>query len=244
MIDIHCHLLPNIDDGPSSWEESLELARLSSGEGVETAVATPHWIKGSGWEPEPDKVRDMVYELNERLKAENNPLKVLPGMEVGITENLAELVDKGRILTLGGGSHLLVETPFISIPHGIEGLIHRIKEAGVVPIFAHPERCREVQSNPKRLKDIFDAGALIQVTSTSFLGYFGNEARQCATSLAKEGFIHMVASDAHSPKERPPIIDKTFSILNSILGQEGARAIKERAFQVIPYTISNSKNSL
>ena len=102
----------------------------------------------------------MVYELNTRLKEENIPLKVLPGMEVGITENLAELVDKGRILTLGGGSHLLVETPFISIPYGIEGLIHRIKEAKIVPKFAHPERCREVQSNPKRLKDIFAARGL------------------------------------------------------------------------------------
>ncbi len=181
------------------------------------------------------KVR-MVYELNKRLKEENIPLKVLPGMEVGITANLAELVDKGRVLTLGGGSHLLVETPFISIPYGIEGLIHRIKEAGIVPIFAHPERCREVQSNPKRLKDIFDAGALIQVTTASFLGYFGNGAKQCATSLAKEGLVHLVASDAHSPKERPPVINKAFSILHDILGEEGSRAIKERALLVISCT--------
>jgi len=233
VIDIHCHLLPNIDDGPSSWEESLELAQMLSEEGVKIAITTPHWIKGSGWEPEPDKIKDMVDELNERLEKKKIPLKVLPGMEVGITENILELVNQGRILTLNSSPYLLIETPFISIPYGIEEVIFRLKESGIVPIFAHPERCREVQSNLKRLKDLSDTGALIQITTSSLLGYFGNEAMECAITLAKEGLVHFVASDAHSSKKRPPIINEAASILNNILGQERVKALKDNAYQVI-----------
>ena len=233
MIDIHCHLLPNIDDGPSSWEESLKLGRLLTEEGVKIAVTTPHWIKGSGWEPEPDKIKGMVDELNKRLEKEKIPLKVLPGMEVGITENILELFNQGRILTLNSSPYLLIETPFISIPYGIEEVIFRLKESGIVPILAHPERCREVQGNLKRLKDLSDTGALIQITTSSLLGYFGNEAMECAITLAKEGLVHFVASDAHSSKKRPPIINEAVSILNNIVGQERVKALKDNAYQVI-----------
>ncbi|MFQ5788404.1 MAG: tyrosine-protein phosphatase, partial [Thermodesulfobacteriota bacterium] len=233
MIDIHCHLLPNIDDGPRSWDESLELAQMLSEEGVKIAITTPHWIKGSGWEPEPDKIKDMVDELNERLEKEKIPLKVLPGMEVGITENILELVNQGRILTLNSSPYLLIETPFISIPYGIEEVIFRLKESGIVPIFAHPERCREVQSNRERLKDLSDTGALIQITTSSLLGYFGNEAMESAITLTKEGLVHFVATDAHSSKKRPPIIIEAFSILNNIVGQERVKALKDNAYQVI-----------
>ncbi len=233
MIDIHCHILPKIDDGPSSWEESIELARLFLEEGVETAVTTPHWIKGSHWEPEPNQVIKMVGILNEKLKRGNISLNVLPGMEVGITENLIDLLDEGRILTLGGGSHLLLESPFISIPHGTGGLINRLKKLGITTIFAHPERCQEVQSNPKRLAEIFDSGALIQVTSTSLLGHFGKGPKSCAFWLAKNGLIHLMASDAHSPKNRPPLIKGPLSILTDIIGQEATRSIEERTYEII-----------
>jgi len=240
MIDIHCHLLPNIDDGPDTWAESLDLARLCSEEGVEIAVTTPHWIKGSGWEPEPELIKSMVDELNEKLEKSTIPLSVLPGMEVGIAENLINLLHDGEILTIGGGSYILLETPFISIPYGTEEIIFGLKGSGVIPIFAHPERCLEIQSSPKRLNDLLDTGALIQVTTSSILGFFGRSAKECAIRLAKEGLIHLFASDAHSPTNRPPIINKAYSALDNIIGQENTNALKLRASQITKKILDNN----
>jgi protein-tyrosine phosphatase len=234
MIDIHCHLLPDIDDGPDSWEESLELAKLLTNEGVEIVITTPHWIQGSAWQPESGHVIDLVDELNLKLREKDIPLSVLPGMEVGINEKLAELVSGGKILTLGGGNHILVETPYVSIPFGIKEIIFRLKVSGFEPIMAHPERCGEIQANPKILKDIVDSGASAQVTTSSFLGYFGKGARECAIRLAKEGLIHFVASDAHSPDKRPPEIKKALLMLEDIIGKAEAKTIKDRAIRIIP----------
>ena len=233
MIDIHCHLLPAIDDGPASWEESLELARLLLNEGVETAITTPHWIKGSEWQSDSSYVLELVDELNLKLGEEKIPLKVLPGMEIGINENLVELAKDGKILMLGGGNHILMETPYVSIPYGIKEIIFRLKVSGFEPILAHPERCGEIQSNPKGLKDIVDSGALIQVTTSSLLGYFGKRARECAISLAKDGLVHFVASDAHSPYKRPPIIKEAITLLKNVIGEESTRAIEQRGLQII-----------
>jgi len=233
MIDIHCHLLPNIDDGPGSWEESLELARMYSEEGIEIAVTTPHWIKGSLWEPDPNQVIKMAGVLNQKIKGENIPLKILPGMEVGITDNLIELLDNGSVLTLGGGSHLLLESPFTSIPYRIEELIVRLKKIGITTILAHPERCQEVQSNPKRLESMVESGALIQITSSSLLGHFGIKPKDCATWIARHGLIHLIASDAHSPTNRPPLFRKPLSILREIIGPEATRTVEERTHNIM-----------
>jgi protein-tyrosine phosphatase len=233
LIDIHCHLLPGIDDGPNSWEESVKLAKLLSNEGVDTAIATPHWIKGSEWQTDSSHVLELVNELNLKLGEEKIALNVLPGMEIGINENLVDLTRNGKILTLGGGNHILVETPYVSIPYGIKEIIFRLKVSGIEPILAHPERCGEIQSNPKALKDIVDSGALIQVTTSSLLGYFGKRAKECAISLAKEGLVHFVASDAHSPDKRPPIIKEALTLLKNLIGEENTRAIERRGLQII-----------
>jgi protein-tyrosine phosphatase len=233
MIDIHCHLLPNIDDGPTSWEESLELARMYDGEGIQTAVTTPHWIKGSPWEPDPNQVIEMVGVLNEKTKAENIPLKILPGMEVGMTDNLIELLNNRSVLTLGGGSHILLESPFTSMPYKIEELIVRLKHIGITTILAHPERCQEVQSNPKRLESMVESGALIQITSSSLLGHFGLKPKVCATWIARHGLIHLIASDAHSPTNRPPLFREPLSILREIIGPEATRTLEERTYNII-----------
>ncbi len=233
LVDIHCHLLPNIDDGPDSWEESLALARLLSDEGVETAITTPHWIKGSEWEPKTGDVVRLTDELNLRLGNEKVLLHVLPGMEIGINENLVELSKKGEILTLGNGNHILLETPYVSIPYGIKEIIFRLKVSGLEPVMAHPERCGEIQANPKVLKDILDSGALLQVTTSSLLGHFGKRARECAISLAREGLIHFIASDAHSPDGRPPIIREAVELLESLIGEVNTRAIEQRSLEIV-----------
>ncbi len=233
MVDIHCHLLPNVDDGPAEWEESIEMARLAVQDGISISVTTPHWIQGTKWEPNPDEIREKVNEFNRRLKDEKIPLTVLPGMEVGISDNLPELVSAGRILTLGGSNYLLVEIPFISFPHGIEEIILRLKTIGISPILAHPERNKEVQTNPKRVLELVKGGASVQVTAGSCCGYFGEEARRCVLELAKSGAIHAVASDAHNVDKRPPIVTEGLKALEGVIGGEQIELLLASTYRFI-----------
>jgi protein-tyrosine phosphatase len=231
MIDIHCHLLPNIDDGPSSWEESLEMARIASQDGIQMTIATPHWIQGTKWEPNPDEIKKKVNELNNKLKENEIPLNVLPGMEVGISENLFELVSSGEVLTLGESHYLLIEIPFVSVPPAIEEIIFNLKDVGIHPVLAHPERNQELQKNPKKILELTRTGAFIQVTSGSFCGDFGEKAKRCAIQFAKDGVIDAVASDAHSTVKRPPIITDGLRGLEEFIGKDQIKALVANSYR-------------
>ena len=233
MIDIHCHLLPNIDDGPSSWEESLEMARMASQDGIRVTIATPHWIQGTKWEPNPHEIIRKVDELNKKLKENEIPLNVLPGMEVGISENLPKLVSSGEVLTLGGSRYILVETPFVSIPHGIKEILSNLKVIGIHPVLAHPERNQELQKNPKKILELSNAGAFIQVTSGSFCGNFGEKAKRCVIQFAKDGVIEAVASDAHSTEKRPPIVTNGLKVLEEFIGKDQIEALIANTYRFV-----------
>jgi protein-tyrosine phosphatase len=218
IVDIHCHFLPNVDDGPTTWEESLEMARIAYQDGIRVAVTTPHFIQGTRWEPDSAVIKNKVEELNRKLIVNEIPLTILPGMEIGISENLSELLSAGRILTLGEGNFILLEIPFISLPYGIEEIIFNLKTIGVSPILAHPERNKEIQKSPSRVKELVSAGAFVQVTAGSACGYFGESARRCLFDLAKQGVIHAVASDAHNSHARPPLVTEGLRVLEESIG--------------------------
>jgi protein-tyrosine phosphatase len=156
MIDLHCHLLPNIDDGPKSWEESMEMVSIAHKDGIRGAVTTPHWIQGTNWQPDSSTVKEKVNELNMKLEAEGIDFKVYPGMEIGITTNLADLVSSGEILTLAEGDYLLVEVPYYSLPLGMDEIISGLRAIGRTAILAHPERSKELQECPERILDLVD----------------------------------------------------------------------------------------
>jgi len=233
MVDIHCHLLPNVDDGPTEWEESLEMARMAVRDGISISVTTPHWIQGTKWEPHPDEIREKVNEFNHKLKDEKIPLTVLPGMEVGISENLPELVNSGRVLTLGDSNYLLLEIPFISLPFGIEEVIFKLKTNGIVAVLAHPERNKEIQKNPKRVLELVKAGALVQITAGSCCGYFGEKAQRCVLELAKSGDIHAVASDSHDLDKRPPNLTEGLKVLERVIGAEQIELLLANTYSFI-----------
>jgi len=233
MIDIHCHLLPNVDDGPTSWDDSLEMARIASQDGIQIAVTTPHWIQGTKWEPSPNEINEKVEVLNKKLKENEIPLTILPGMEVGISENLRKLVSSGEVLTLGKSNYLLVEIPYVSLPYGIEEIIFNLKVVGIYPILAHPERNQELQKNPKRILELVNAGAFIQVTAGSFCGLFGERAKQCVMQFARFGVLHAVASDAHSVKERAPILTGGLKVMEELVGREEVHLLLANAHRFI-----------
>ncbi len=233
MIDLHCHLLPNIDDGSKSWEESIEMVSIAHKDGIRGAVTTPHWIQGTNWQPDSGTVKEMVNELNIKLEGEGIEFKVYPGMEIGMTTNIVDLVSSGEILTLAEGDYLLLEIPYYSLPFGMEEIISGLRAIGKTAILAHPERCKELQESPRRILHLKDWGALVQITASSLYGDFGDQAKKCALEFAKMGAIDIVSSDGHSTTRRRPIVSKALRILEDEIGVQRVNAIIDNSYKVI-----------
>lgn len=232
MIDLHCHLLPNIDDGPKSWEESLEMATIASQDGIEGAVCTPHWIQGTKWEPEPSAVIGKVNEFNARLSEKGIDFEVYPGMEIGITANLTDFVSSGLVLSLAQGKYILLEVPFYSLPYGIEEIIVSLQDIGKEVILAHPERGREFQENPSRILDFKELGVYLQITAGSLCGDFGEKAKKCSLDFAAMGILDIVSSDAHSMRRRRPIISSGLKVLEAEFGSDIVLELVENSYEI------------
>jgi protein-tyrosine phosphatase len=202
MIDLHCHVLPGIDDGPETIERSIELARAARVAGIDTLVATPH--VNARTPNDAHTIAARVDEVNARLAEEGVDVEVLPGAEIAIT-HLAEIepAELSR-LTLGGGGWLLVEPPFTLVAPGLEGLVMGLQRQDFGVVLAHPERCPALQRDRDVVRSLVDAGVLMSITAGSLVGRFGGEVRSYALELAQEGLLHNVTSDAHDSVRRPP----------------------------------------
>jgi protein-tyrosine phosphatase len=202
MIDLHCHVLPGIDDGPETIEGSLTLARAAVAAGIDTLVATPHvsWR----YRNDAETIARLVEELNTRLAAEGLALEVRPGAEIAMTI-LVELepAELGR-LGLGGGPWLLVEPPFTEVARGLDAVLLEFQRQGHRILLAHPERCQAFHRDPRMLESLVRGGVLTSVTAGSLVGRFGREVRRFALEMARDGLIHNVTSDAHDHDRRPP----------------------------------------
>lgn len=233
MIDIHCHLLPNIDDGPNSWDESLEMVRIAFEDGIRGAVTTPHWIEGTNWQPSAGTVRAMVEEMNARIVELGIEFRVYPGMEIGIIADLVRVVSSGEVLPLADGDFVLIEIPFYSLPLGMEEVIIGLESTGKKAVLAHPERNREFQARPSRIKNLMNLGPLVQVTAGSLTGNFGDSAKRCAIEFARMDALHFVSSDAHSVKHRSPVVSKGLAVLQKEIGSEKTDEIIANSYKVI-----------
>lgn len=202
MIDLHCHLLPAVDDGPPELGSALEMARLQLSVGVGTVAATPHVSPGIPTSPE--TIERGVAELEVALRAARLPLRVTTGAEVDLQCALEYDDAVLARLTLGGGSWLLVEAPLGRVSVPLEPIVGRLLERGHRVLLAHPERSPAVQRDPDLLRRLAGAGVLTQLTATSFSGRFGGTVQRFAERLLEDGLVHSVASDAHDPRRRPP----------------------------------------
>ncbi len=201
-VDIHTHLLPGIDDGPREMSASLDIARRAAVDGTEIMVATPHQrdvMLGSSIQ----HVRDLVSELNGRLRAEEEPhrpvVRIVNGMENHIEPGLPDWVENGRALPISDTRFILSEPPFSSYPDYVDDVLARLQDLHLVPIIAHPERNAVLQRDVKRVRRMVEDGMLVQLTAGSLLGDFGRPAQRFAEQLVRNGSAHFVASDTHRP---------------------------------------------
>ena len=201
-IDLHCHILPGIDDGPKTINESLEMARIFEQAGYTHVVATPHAVPGTTWMPAPEKIRDRLDELNQAIAKVGIKLKVLPGMEIALDPNIADLLDQGKVQTLAGTSYILIEPPFQRFPLGWEEVFFAVLSKGYMVLLAHPERCAQLIAKPHLCDQLIESGVYFQVNWDSFLGNHGRATEKMAFYLATKGYIHCLATDSHDSNNR------------------------------------------
>ena len=207
MIDLHCHVLPGVDDGPATLEDTLELCRAASAAGTRTVVATPH----VSWEW-PGVTSHVVHEGVERVRAAvleaGIDIEVLSGAEIAMTRAADLSGEELTALRLGGGPFLLLECPLSPVAAGIEQLVARLAEDGHRILLAHPERSPAMQRHPDLLRSLVqDVGALTSVTAAAFTGRFGGVVERFARGMLEEGLVHDIASDGHrAGGGRPPSI--------------------------------------
>jgi len=202
VIDLHCHVLPGIDDGPATVEGSLALARAAVAAGMRTLVATPH--VSPRYPNDAATIAGVLGEVSVRLGEEDIPLELRAGAEIAMTR-LAEMEPAELFgLGLGGGPWLLIEPPFAAAAAGLDTIVRDLLRRGHRVVLAHPERCPAFQRDPAMLKALVDEGVLASITAGSLVGSFGGDVRRFALGLLEEDLVHNVASDAHDHLRRPP----------------------------------------
>ncbi len=227
MIDLHTHILPGVDDGADTEDEAVEFARMALQDGVRAVVATPHCNEGSYFNQLSD-VQAGVTRLRERLTREALDLEIVPGAEVHLCPDLVERVRDGRAPTLGdNGKTLLLELSLTQYPVELENLVFQLKLAGLEIVLAHPERIRYFQEDRKRYENLVRIGAYGQITTGSILGVFGRRAREYSEELLRKGLVHVVASDAHSLRGRPPVLTPAIEQMIPLVGEQRARSMAE-----------------
>ncbi|NLF70109.1 MAG: capsular biosynthesis protein [Candidatus Anammoximicrobium sp.] len=219
FVDIHCHLVPGLDDGAQSWEQSLLMAGMAATDGIQTIVVTPHQL-GNFAHNSGQAIRARAAELQQFLNHHQIALRVLPGADVRIEPGMLEKLRSGDVLTLADrGKHVLLELPH-ELYFPLDELLESLRRAGMVGILSHPERNQGLLKQPRLLPPLVDAGCLMQITCGSLLGTFGAASQQLSEWMLDEGLVHFLATDAHGHKARRPLMKHAFERARQMVGEE------------------------
>jgi protein-tyrosine phosphatase len=222
VIDLHCHILPGIDDGAKDVSVSLAMARASVEQGVTAIACTPHILPGLYHNSGP-AIRQATQELQDIFAREGIPLQLVTGADVHMTPDFVAGLRSGRLLSIADSRYVLVEPPHHTAPPQLEEFFFNLVMAGYVPILTHPERLSWVPSRYEMIKRLVRGGVWMQVTAGSFAGAFGPNALYWAERMLDEGCIHLLASDAHDAERRPPTLAAGREIVAKRVGAEEAQ---------------------
>lgn len=233
MIDLHCHLLPGIDDGSSDEETSLAMARMAIRDGIRCIACTPHVYPGL-YDNTTAQIREHVARLQATLDAKELALRLVVGADAHLTPELLDRLRAGTVPTLNGTRYFLLEPPHHVCPPRFEDSVFRFTLAGYVPIITHPERLTWVADHYAVFDEMSRRGVWMQVTAGSLTGRFGRGAMYWGERLLMDGLVHILATDAHAPVRRPPLLAEGRAAAERIVGREEAlRLVVERPQAVI-----------
>ena len=236
MIDIHCHLLPGIDDGPETMQMSVVMARTAVANGITHSVVTPH-IHHGRWENSAPVIKALALNFKRVLMQEDIPLQIGVAAEVRIGVEIMEQINRRQIPFLGFWGDfkvMLLEMPHSHIPMGIESLVDWLMERGILPMIAHPERNKDVHRDPGKLAPLLARGCLVQLTASSISGRWGQPSRQRALELLERGVVTVLASDAHNLKHRPPDLNDGRDAAAEVIGEDAAwRLVVDNPWKIV-----------
>lgn len=222
MIDIHHHIIPQIDDGAQDDEMTLKMLKMAVEEGITKIIATPHYILGCNQYKEYEDIVNRVQYVNEIAKNNNLNIEIYPGNEVFIDSGIDEWVINKKVVTLNHSKYLLVESSLSGVPDFIDQVLYQLQLKGIIMILAHPERYKNIQKSPNKLIPHIEKGMLVQVNVGSILGIFGEEVQKTVENLIKHNMVHFVATDAHSDGRRSPKCKEAFTKVIEWVGEEKA----------------------
>ena len=223
MIDIHCHLLPEVDDGPKSWDVSIEMCRMAAADGITHSVATPH--ANDRYPYDRRYLSGLLDQLREKVGPASE-LQLSLGCDLHLSfENLERVLEQPHTYTIGETNYLLIELSNFSVPAGLGECFTRLAERGLTPILTHPERNPILQQTPQRIPEWAEQGCLIQVTASSLTGFWGERPEIIARWLLDRSAVHILASDAHDTRRRVPNLSAARAVAEDIVGEEYADAL-------------------
>jgi protein-tyrosine phosphatase len=228
VIDLHNHLLPGIDDGAKAVEETLEFLRMARRDGVRTVVATPH-MKPGVYDNRREGILEQVALVRAAQKGdEADGVELLPGAEVFFTADVVDRARRGELMTVADrGRYVLLELPYQQVPMRVDETIFQLRLVGLTPIMAHPERVAYYLEDIERVAASVRLGALTQVTGSSITGLFGSKARDFAFRMLDRNLVHVVSSDSHDVRYRPPLLSPAAEVLRRRMGDEAAHRMLE-----------------
>lgn len=222
MLDLHCHILPGIDDGAPDLATALQMARMAVDDGIHTIICTPHIYPGM-YDNDAVGIRTAIQALQRVLDAEGIILRLLEGADVHLQPDLVASIRGGRIPTLAGSRYLLLEPPHHVAPPRFEASVFELTVAGFVPVITHPERLSWLEQNYSMVQRLAHAGVWMQLTSGSLTGRFGRRPKYWSERMLDEGIVHLLATDAHHPQRRPPLLAEGRDAAAARIGDTEAR---------------------
>lgn len=232
MIDMHSHILVNVDDGPETTEETFQLFEQAIAEGITTIISTSHALHPLYHVP-CHVVNEQIAQYQQEIDSRNMPLTLYPGHEVRLAGNIVELYETGQLHTLARSNYMLLELPSGFVPTYSSAIIYNLLTVGITPIIAHPERNAAIAKNPNILKQLILEGALAQMTAGSLAGKFGKSIQQLSLQLVQSNLVHTYGSDVHNVKSRPFLFEKGLRFLEKEKQLEAVDVFLENNTRII-----------
>ncbi|MCT6850782.1 MAG: tyrosine protein phosphatase [Staphylococcus epidermidis] len=230
MIDLHCHMLPAVDDGAQTLVTSLRMAKEAENEGINKILLTPHYMDGE-YTNHKDEIMLAVNNLQKTFYDNNINIELRAGQEVHINGDLLDEIDRGDVLYADGQSkkYIMLELPHHGVPEYTQNIVFEMMIRGITPIIVHPERNLGFQNNPDILYELVEQGCLTQITATSYVGGFGKNIQRFTEDIIESGLGFMFSSDAHNLSGRRFMMQEAFQKLSSNLGEDIAKKYKNNA---------------
>ena len=219
MIDVHCHILPDVDDGSECMQESINMAIIAKEQGIDKIIATPHYhpefkyLKG-------EELNKVCEEFKKQLKENNIDIEIYLGNEIYFTYDLIEKISELDFYCLNKSKYILIEFPPTNFPLNLCNIVYELKQKGFIPVLAHVERYIKIHDDPEIIYDCIKTGAIIQINSSSLIGKQGKEIQRFCNLLIGRNMVHLVATDAHGSQRRRPMMKDAYQYIEKKYSKE------------------------